>query len=323
MTPPNRQTLFFSATMPPEITRLTQQFLRNPVRIEVSRPATTGDNITQYVLKVPHKDVRAKRIALRTLLKTLEIKNGIVFCNRKTDVDIVAKSLTVHGFNAAPIHGDLDQSLRMKTLDAFRKGDLTLLVASDVAARGLDIPDVGHVFNFDVPHHADDYVHRIGRTGRAGRKGEAYLLLSAADEKNYDKVLKLTKKEPATLELEVDYSSLSDAPRGRSKDSRGEKRERPERGRRPERSSPAAETAPAVSLQTDPAEQPERASESVKGRKVPKAPVAKEQSKANRPAAARRDDDSIPFKNQNNRKNSDPFEGHMPAFMLRSSTAKT
>nr|WP_309545684.1 DEAD/DEAH box helicase [Asticcacaulis biprosthecium] len=213
LTPPNRQTLFFSATMPPEITRLTTQFLRNPVRIEVSRPASTNENITQYVLRVPHKDPRAKRIALRALLKTLDIKNGIVFCNRKTDVDIVAKSLTAHGFNAAPIHGDLDQSLRTKTLDSFRKGDLTLLVASDVAARGLDIPDVGHVFNFDVSHHADDYVHRVGRTGRAGRSGEAYLLLSPADEKNYDKVVKLIKKDPAVLDLDVDYSALDESPR--------------------------------------------------------------------------------------------------------------
>ena len=108
----------------------------------------------------------------------------------------------------------------MKTLDSFRKGDLTLLVASDVAARGLDIPDVGHVFNFDVPHHADDYVHRIGRTGRAGRSGEAYLLLSPADEKNYDKVIKLIKKDPAVLDLEIDYSDLSDNPSDSSDRSR-------------------------------------------------------------------------------------------------------
>jgi superfamily II DNA/RNA helicase len=208
LTPPTRQTLFFSATMPPEITRLTQQFLKNPVRIEVSRPASTNENITQYVIKVPHKDAKAKRIALRTLIAGQTVKNGIVFCNRKSDVDIVAKSLSVHGFNAAPIHGDLDQALRTKTLDAFRKGELTLLVASDVAARGLDIPDVGHVYNFDVPHHADDYVHRIGRTGRAGRKGEAFLLLGPSDEKNYDKVLKLIKKEPEILALEVDYSAM-------------------------------------------------------------------------------------------------------------------
>jgi superfamily II DNA/RNA helicase len=227
LTPLSRQTLFFSATMPPEITRLTEAFLKNPVRIEVSRPASTNENITQYVYRVPQKDPKtmskAKRMALRTLIGTLDIKNGIVFCNRKTDVDIVSKSLSVHGFNAAPIHGDLDQNLRMKTLDSFRKGDLTLLVASDVAARGLDIPDVGHVFNFDVPHHADDYVHRIGRTGRAGRSGEAYLILSPADEKNYDKVLKLIKKDPKPLDLEVDWTGLEDIRPQRAEKGRGRK----------------------------------------------------------------------------------------------------
>jgi len=219
LTPPVRQTLFFSATMPPEITRLTEQFLKNPVRIEVARPASTNENITQYVLRVPHKDPRAKRVALRALLNTLDITNGIIFCNRKTDVDIVAKSLVKYGFNAAPIHGDLDQALRMKTLDAFRKGDITLLVASDVAARGLDIPAVGHVFNFDAPIHADDYVHRIGRTGRAGRSGETYLLLAPQDEKNYDKVIRLIKKEPAELTLDVDYSQLSEGSHGASRES--------------------------------------------------------------------------------------------------------
>ncbi|MDC7681723.1 DEAD/DEAH box helicase [Asticcacaulis sp. BYS171W] len=260
LTPPSRQTLFFSATMPPEITRLTEQFLKNPVRIEVSRPASTNENITQYVYKVPSKDsktmAKAKRMALRTLIGQLEITNGIVFCNRKSDVDIVAKSLSVHGFNAAPIHGDLDQSLRMKTLDAFRKGDLKLLVASDVAARGLDIPNVGHVFNFDVPIHADDYVHRIGRTGRAGRTGEAYLILSPSDEKNYDKVLKLIKKEPNPLELEVDWTGLEDA--------RPERPERKGRERSPRGRSRPVKVSEGVSMEpVAPAASPVEVSESI------------------------------------------------------------
>jgi superfamily II DNA/RNA helicase len=202
LTPPRRQTLFFSATMPPEITRLTQQFLKDPTRIEVSRPAMTADTISQYVAPIPSSDPKAKREALRALIRRSDVKNGIVFCNRKSEVDVVAKSLKTHGFDAAAIHGDLDQSVRMKTLAAFRAGELKLLVASDVAARGLDIPDVSHVFNYDVPHHADDYVHRIGRTGRAGRTGEAYMIVTPADEKSYDKVLKLTRKTPETLELE-------------------------------------------------------------------------------------------------------------------------
>jgi superfamily II DNA/RNA helicase len=216
LTPAKKQTLFFSATMPPEITRLTKQFLNDPVRIEASRPATTGENISQYILRVPQADAAAKRLALRGLIGQDEVKNGIVFCNRKTEVDIVAKSLRSHGFDASPIHGDLDQSMRMRTLEAFRKGELKLLVASDVAARGLDIPDVSHVFNYDVPHHADDYVHRIGRTGRAGRSGSTYMLVTPADGRSLDKVLKLTGKTPEEVTLDIDYSAVrTDARRER------------------------------------------------------------------------------------------------------------
>jgi len=309
LTPPTRQTLFFSATMPPEITRLTEAFLKNPVRIEVARPATTNENITQYVLRVPHKDVKAKRIALRTLLKTLDIKNGIVFCNRKTDVDIVAKSLSVHGFNAAPIHGDLDQSLRMKTLEAFRKGELTLLVASDVAARGLDIPAVGHVFNFDAPIHADDYVHRIGRTGRAGRSGETYLLLSPHDEKNYDKVVKLIKKEPANLELDVDYSALSDAPRATSRSPRresGKTRGRPERDHKP-RERAATQPAPVETVKVE--KKPEPAEIIA----VAEAAAAAPEKNSRRSGKKAKTSE----KSNGNAQNETPFGDHVPAFLMR------
>ncbi len=207
MTPPKKQTLFFSATMPPEITRLTKQFLKDPVRIEVAKPATTNANITQLLVKVPTSDPKAKRLALRALIEKAQIETGIVFCNRKTEVDIVAKSLRTHGFDAAAIHGDLDQSQRMKTLAAFRDGSLKILVASDVAARGLDIPAVSHVFNYDVPHHADDYVHRIGRTGRAGRSGVTYMLVTPADDKGFDKVVKLIGSTPDEEKLDLDYSN--------------------------------------------------------------------------------------------------------------------
>jgi superfamily II DNA/RNA helicase len=226
LTPPKRQTLFFSATMPPEITRLTSQFLKDPTRIEVARPATTADTITQYAAHIPTADPKAKRTALRTLIAGAEVKNGIVFCNRKSEVDIVAKSLAKHGFDAAAIHGDLEQSQRMRTLDSFRKGELAILVASDVAARGLDIPAVSHVFNYDVPHHADDYVHRIGRTGRAGRTGEAFMIVSPADAKNYDKVLKLTKKEPQAVVLDLDWSGIEESNRDRDGGRRDRERDR-------------------------------------------------------------------------------------------------
>ncbi|HEX7759108.1 MAG TPA: DEAD/DEAH box helicase, partial [Caulobacteraceae bacterium] len=208
MTPAKKQTLFFSATMPPEITRLTKQFLNDPVRIEASRPAQTAETITQHIVRIPSADPAAKRTALRALVGAENVRNGIVFCNRKSEVDVVAKSLKVHGFDAAPIHGDLDQSTRMKTLESFRKGELKLLCASDVAARGLDIPDVSHVFNYDVPHHADDYVHRIGRTGRAGRKGDTYMIVTPADSRNLDKVLKLIAMKPEEVTLDIDWSQV-------------------------------------------------------------------------------------------------------------------
>ena len=232
---PKKQTLFFSATMPPEITRLTKQFLNNPVRIEVARPATTNANITQLLVKVPSSDPKAKRLALRALIEKAGIETGIVFCNRKTEVDIVAKSLKVHGYDAAPIHGDLDQTQRMKTLADFRSGALKILVASDVAARGLDIPAVSHVFNYDVPHHADDYVHRIGRTGRAGRTGITYMLVTPADDKGFDKVIKLIGSTPDEEKLDLDYSNAVTVKREGDRDRKRGGRERGERGDRPAR----------------------------------------------------------------------------------------
>ncbi|MCV2880704.1 DEAD/DEAH box helicase [Actibacterium sp. XHP0104] len=206
MTPFTRQTLFFSATMAPEIERITNTFLSNPEKIEVARAATTGENIEQGVVmfKASRKDKQAseKRALLRALIdgEGEACTNAIIFCNRKTEVDIVAKSLNKYGYDAAPIHGDLDQSQRMRTLDAFREGKLRFLCASDVAARGLDVPAVSHVFNYDVPSHAEDYVHRIGRTGRAGRKGKAMMICVPHDEKNFADIENLVKKEIPRLE---------------------------------------------------------------------------------------------------------------------------
>ncbi|WP_010141382.1 DEAD/DEAH box helicase [Oceanicola sp. S124] len=207
LTPFTRQTLFFSATMAPEIERITNTFLSNPERIEVARQATTGENIQQQVVmyKASRKDREGseKRRILRQIIDMEgdSLTNAIVFCNRKTDVDVTAKSLKKYGYDAAPIHGDLDQSQRTRTLDGFRDGSLKILVASDVAARGLDVPSVSHVFNFDVPSHSEDYVHRIGRTGRAGRKGKAVMICVPRDEKNLADIEKLVEKEIPRLEL--------------------------------------------------------------------------------------------------------------------------
>ncbi len=191
LVPFTRQTLFFTATMPPEIQRITNQFLHNPVRVEVSRPATTVDAITQSLVKCgrePHQ----KRETLRRLIRSAEgFKNAIIFCNRKRDVATLYRSLLRHGFSTIALHGDMDQSARTAALDQFRKGEVALLVASDVAARGLDIPDVSHIFNFDVPHHPDDYVHRIGRTGRAGRSGTAITIVAPPEQKAVAAIEKL------------------------------------------------------------------------------------------------------------------------------------
>jgi len=181
--PPRRQTLFFSATMPPEIQRLVDTFLKDPVRIEVSRPATAPGAITQLFRYCASTEDWEKREMLRELIRTENVKNAIIFCNRKRDVAILLKSLQKHSFNAGALHGDMDQMSRTATLDAFREGRITLLAASDVAARGLDIPDVSHIFNFDVPWQSDDYVHRIGRTGRAGKEGRSLTLVTPDDIK--------------------------------------------------------------------------------------------------------------------------------------------
>src|SRR5690242_15822145 len=192
LVPFTRQTLFFTATMPPEIRRITEQFLHNPVRVEVARPATTVSTITQQLVKTgrePHE----KRDTLRRLIRSADgLTNAIIFCNRKREVATLHRSLVSHGFSAIALHGDMDQSARTAALDQFRRGEVKLLVASDVAARGLDIPAVSHVFNFDVPHHPDDYVHRIGRTGRAGRSGTAITIVAPADSKAVAAIEQLT-----------------------------------------------------------------------------------------------------------------------------------
>jgi superfamily II DNA/RNA helicase len=182
LVPFTRQTLFFTATMPSEIRRITEQFLHNPIRVEVSRPATTVATTTQLLAKSGRESFD-KRDMLRRLLRSAEgLKNAIIFCNRKRDVATLFRSLLRHGFSVQALHGDMDQSARTAALDQFRKGEVSLLVASDVAARGLDIPEVSHIYNFDVPMHPDDYVHRIGRTGRAGRTGTAITMVAGSND---------------------------------------------------------------------------------------------------------------------------------------------
>lgn len=198
--PQKIQSLFFSATMPKEIKRLTDKFLKDPKEIEVAAPASTAQTITQRLCMVKGGE-KEKRDALRQLLKSEKIKNAIIFCNRKSVVKILAKSLAVHGYSVGELHGDMVQSIRTETLAKFKNDEIQLLVASDVAARGLDIPDVSHVFNFEIPNNPEDYVHRIGRTGRAGRKGSSFTLTSPPEKKNLSFLHKFLGKEIQLHEL--------------------------------------------------------------------------------------------------------------------------
>jgi len=256
--------------MAPEIERITNTFLSAPERIEVARQATTSENIEQGVLmfKASRKDREAteKRKVLRALIDAEGDKctNAIIFCNRKMDVDTVAKSLKKYGYDAAPIHGDLDQSQRTKTLEGFRNGDLRFLVASDVAARGLDVPSVSHVYNYDVPSHAEDYVHRIGRTGRAGRDGKAIMICVPRDEKNLEDVERLVQREIPRLDNPLGGSEAkaapaaeaktADAPAAKSDDAA--KSEKPKRTRTRSRKKPDAAKVDAEQTETAQADSP-------------------------------------------------------------------
>jgi superfamily II DNA/RNA helicase len=238
--PPRRQTLFFSATMPPEITRLVSQFLRDPERIEVAKPATTAKTITQGFRFCPDGEDWVKRDMLRDMIREDNVRNAIIFCNRKRDVAILLKSLLKHGFNAGALHGDMDQKSRTETLDKFRNGEITLLAASDVAARGLDIPDVSHVFNFDLPWQPDDYVHRIGRTGRAGKEGIAQSIVTHDDLKSLKDIEKMLGEPVVWIGEPPSEDDFADA--GKRRRGRGGRGARPGAQResgRPERARSA------------------------------------------------------------------------------------
>ena len=258
LVPFTRQTLFFSATMAPEITRITETFLHNPIRVEIARASSTTPSIAQAL--VASESGAAKRETLRRLIRSAEsLKNAIIFSNRKRDVALLAKSLERHGFSVGALHGDMEQRARMASLDAFRNGDVDLLVCSDVAARGLDIPDVSHVFNFDVPTHPEDYVHRIGRTGRAGRSGTAYSIVCSSDQRYVDDIERLIERKIDWFGPKLDELAESASPEEKGQDrprrsgSREARAPRPaDQGRRsprearPERPAPAR-PAPAAS----------------------------------------------------------------------------
>ncbi len=235
--PRSRQTLFFSATMAPEIKRLADAFLQNPKEITVSRPASVATTITEGLALVAETD---KREALRRLIRTRNVQNALIFCNRKIEVDVLNKSLLRHKFSVGALHGDMAQSVRFQTLEKFKAGELKLLVCSDVAARGIDIGGLSHVFNFDVPHHAEDYVHRIGRTGRAGLQGEAFTIASPDDRYNVEQIEKLTGHPIPPILVEgldpVDWAEDGGRKRGRGRGKPAAKA--------PASKAPAAKTKP-------------------------------------------------------------------------------
>jgi superfamily II DNA/RNA helicase len=293
LVPFTRQTLFFTATMPPEIRRITEQFLHNPVKVEVAKPATTVAAITQQLVKTGRQP-QDKRDTLRRLIRSVDnFKNAIVFCNRKREVAQLHRSLVRHGFSAAALHGDMDQPARMAALESFRKGDVKLLIASDVAARGLDIPDVSHIFNFDVPHQPDDYVHRIGRTGRAGKSGTAITIVAPADGKAVAAIEQLIGQSIAWLG-EPPRVQESDDSRGRKPRETGSRRGR-HSGRHNGHGDPHED-----------------------GRVLPPGHAAKPD--ADRPApVARLDETRVRHPAPRSRASTDHYESgdHLPAFLLR------
>ncbi|HWD57899.1 MAG TPA: DEAD/DEAH box helicase [Stellaceae bacterium] len=305
----NRQTLFFSATMPPEIRKLADAFLNNPVEVSVAPPASPAETVAQSIVVVAPED---KRETLRRLIRSEDVKNALIFCNRKKDVDILYKSLTKHGFDAAALHGDMSQPKRTETLERFKNNEIRLLVCSDVAARGLDIQGLSHVFCFDVPYHAEDYVHRIGRTGRAGRDGRSFTLAAPEDGKSVAAIQALIKRDIPTITVpgipteELDFSG-----------------DRRARGRRPSAGRTAAPRASAErsrarpegdgvrsSRRTKPSTTPIRQDESHTAEARSDAnvtPFPKRDRQPRRPAEHERDDAPM----------APGFGDHMPAFLRR------
>jgi superfamily II DNA/RNA helicase len=349
--PKIRQTLFFSATMPPEIKRLADAFLMNPKEISVAPPASPAATVTQGMVVVAEED---KREALRRLLRSEPVKNALIFCNRKKDVDILYRSLTKHGFDAGQLHGDMSQPKRTETLERFKNDEIALLVCSDVAARGIDIQGLSHVFNFDVPIHAEDYVHRIGRTGRAGREGHAYTIASSYDGRFVEAIEKMIGKPIPRVEVEgfepLPFEADADGGRRRGRrtssgrassrrSAEGEKRSRGGRGRgerkraepQPVDENPVVAAAPepaepVLREENEPAEtvardeRPAREARSGRGKRQSRPASGESRSK---PEPIRHDGSHMNARSDRRRAENDEeedvpvlaFGDHMPAFL--------
>lgn len=319
--PFTRQTLFFSATMPPEIQKLADRFLQNPERLEVARRSSTAITVTQRFVAAHGKDYE-KRAVLRELIRSQEdLKNAIIFCNRKKDVAELFRSLDRHGFSVGALHGDMDQRSRMAMLANFKDGNIKLLVASDVAARGLDIPDVSHVFNFDVPIHAEDYVHRIGRTGRAGRSGAAFTIVTKRETKFSDAIEKLIGQK-----VEWFNGDLSELPEPmESHDSRRDRGNDGRKDRKRERPGKVHADRKPVTASGNNTEELETVPERVDAVKIERNADSKDRhnGRSDRPGRAQNaaNDDNRDRRQRNRRDHDDGptpvgFGDDIPAFML-------
>lgn len=273
--PQIRQTLFFSATMPPEIRRLSDKFLSNPKEVSVDPPSTAAETISQGLITVGPKD---KRRILRDLIHAEDVQNALIFCNRKRDVGILHRSLERHNFKAGALHGDMDQYSRTETLEKFKAGEFSILVCSDVAARGLDIASMSHVFNFDVPTHAEDYIHRIGRTGRAGKQGRAITIATSEDNRYLDSIAKLVGYPIPPLE---GFES-----------------------------KPAAET-------TESDEKPSKSRRSRRGSRKSEPPAQQRREKETAPVQRRRERETAPEEDETLTAQPFRDQAHVPAFLLR------
>jgi superfamily II DNA/RNA helicase len=330
--PPIRQTLFFSATMPKEVRKLAERFLLNPKEISVSPPDSAADTVTQGLVRCPGQD---KRKALQRLLATEDVASALIFCNRKRDVSALANALRKLDYAAGELHGDMAQPDRMATLQKFKSGEFNLLICSDVAARGLDIPAVSHVFNYDVPHSPDDYVHRIGRTGRAGREGRAVTIATPADHKALANIESTLKGDIPQIDLEnvrilsreeveeSDGKAKTAENEAKTKRRRGGKRKKTATGR-----TSSGGEAPAAAANTN---APEGKPAAAAGEKAARSPAkagnasARRDSGPGRKAATKPNGSSSAPETSNapekqqvpNGRRSKPFGDHTPAFILR------
>jgi superfamily II DNA/RNA helicase len=293
--PPLRQTLFFSATLSDDIKKLSNKFVSNPKVIEVAPPASTADTVAQHLTWT---SPRGKREALRNLLRSEEVKNAVIFCNRKRDISTLVTSLKQHEFDAVALHGDMTQSARLEALQKFKDGEVPLMIASDVAARGLDIVGLSHVFNFDVPGNAEDYVHRIGRTGRAGKSGRAFTIAAGDDDRKYvGAIEKLIGKA-------IPLTEGGDAAPAKSADKKSGKTEKPKSANRKadQGSSKTADAKPDNKSDTRPDNRPDNRSE---GQGRGRSRRGKETHAGELPAPPDCKGDTL------------HDTGHVPAFLLR------